>query len=109
MAKEDRIETVNIAMKQMDRITKKMTLDMNVVEDEMTEIETENVRTIADTMMIDIIGQKMTVTKEVNMLGSYFDNPPNFIKFNIMKTNFFFHFTQIDIEAEMKDTPTTNT
>lgn len=72
MVKEDHIEMENIAMKQMVLIMKKMMPDMNVAEDEMTEIATENVRIIADTTTIDITDQKnMNVIigmKEVNKI-----------------------------------------
>lgn len=60
MVKEGHIEMVDIAMKQMNRIMTKMTLDMNVAGDAMIEIATvtENVTIITDTTTIDIIDQR---------------------------------------------------
>lgn len=63
-------------MKQMDHTTKKMIPDMNVVDDEAIEIETEKeIESTDDTVMIDTTSQKtmieiMQEMKEVSFVSN---------------------------------------
>lgn len=71
MVKVDHIETPNTDTKPMDRITIKKMLDMNVVDDVVTETEKE-IETMVVTVMIDTTSQKIMTanqeTKEVTVV-----------------------------------------